>query len=836
MNKKLFIIPLALFGILLGCNKKGPNSEVDKDYINVHFETCIDLETNVIEDQHLQVGDKVDEPAVVVLGDDSYDQKISGWYTENSYVNKWDFLSDTVSQDMTLYAKWVDVITIFYYLKGSSTPIWVVSNANAGDPLERHDELCDGYEFYGYFSDPACTVPFDLEKPLDTNTTVYLYRSETLSLNPHSIKRRFSMIAAGGTGSSTGTISNVQVDENGEEYVDVNFGYSVSADPYMLISNPQIDISNSQKIQMKYKNLGGAFNIGFYWVSKYADGSYASGQQFDSEANAAHYPIPIEERNMDPDGPWIEKEFDLSSVYSNGVSPWGNSVTLVHLRIQFSYISTNVADLSNIVRFQYIRGVSDDTNKGFKDSQAIQELLVDDSETALATAASAQNQNRGVIFPKNNDCVTDQSTEYFKKTDGLLMYSPYGSDIRRYFFDVEDQQIDATEYSYVTIKFKNLSYIPSFTFYVTTFYNGLSLNNVATVSMPIRMSQKDDSTLNFYGKTNMLGTIKSFSILFNYNGVDNAILLESITMSENRSFQIPGINFNDPDFGGLVPGDGLSLNYIPNSHATSFVHNSDSISQATLNYDYIYDITPYENITLKYLLPDTGVNRVIVSIKINSHSYDYIFDELSTSISSQSITLPLRETGILQTVTISIDGKGAILLSEIEFTLNEENSIDFSDPMTYGVMLDDWSAPLSYVEDKKAVIYKNGSEGFRYYFGFLNKSDKRKTPNVSLENKHNIYIIYQNLKGYGDAYINCYALNKNTTSDYITGHSENASDHFIHEYVFSFDKNMDDRAWNIISIPIPSIYTNGDYYFSNMYLGSLERADISVYIRGIAVV
>ena len=75
MNKKLFIIPLALFGILLGCNKKGPNSEVDKDYINVHFETCIDLETNVIEDQHLQVGDKVDEPAVVVLGDDSYDHR-----------------------------------------------------------------------------------------------------------------------------------------------------------------------------------------------------------------------------------------------------------------------------------------------------------------------------------------------------------------------------------------------------------------------------------------------------------------------------------------------------------------------------------------------------------------------------------------------------------------------------------------------------------------------------------------------------------------------------------------------------------------------------------------
>ena len=109
MNKKLISLIVSVFVMVLGCTSK---QEEKRDYLTVNFDTCINLETNYIEEQHLQAGDKVLEPAVALIYDLDYDKKINGWYKENSYINKWDFATDTVSQDMTLYARWVDIISI----------------------------------------------------------------------------------------------------------------------------------------------------------------------------------------------------------------------------------------------------------------------------------------------------------------------------------------------------------------------------------------------------------------------------------------------------------------------------------------------------------------------------------------------------------------------------------------------------------------------------------------------------------------------------------------------------------------------------------------------------
>ena len=831
MKKSFLLMMLSLFTMVLSCSS---NSKVEHDYLTVNFDTCINLETNYIEEQHLQAGDKVVEPAVVLINDQDYDKKIGGWYLENSYKTKWNFDTDLVSGDMTLFAKWVDIISINYYLKGSSSPIWIVNNASSGEPLERHDELCDGYEFYGYFVDSACTIPFDLNKPLEEDTTVYLYRGDTLSLNPHSIKRRFVMHEAGGSGSTAGFISDVGVDENGEEYVDVNFGYSTSGDPYMIISNPQIDISKSQKIKIKYKNFGGASSVSFYWVSKYADGNYASGYQYDTEANAAHYMTGSYECYMEETDPWIVREFDLGNKFSNGVSPWANSITLVHLRIQFSYISRSVTDLSNVVRFSYITGISDDTNVGFKDSEPIKNMLSDDSEVELNNASSSQEQNRGVIFPKNNDKILSTSTGYYKKKNGLLMYSPYGSDIRRYFFDVSDQNIDASIYSYVTIKFRNYSYIPNFTFYVVTSSpSGASLNTTSNVMMPIRMKSFDDATINFYGKVNMVGNIKSFSILFNYNGVDNAILLESITMSENKSYQVPGINFNDVNYAGFTPNSDLVLSYNKTDSATNFEILNES-ALATFDYGYTFDITAHNGLVLNYYLYNAGVTSIKVRVKINNEWKLYVFDDLSISTKKQKKELPLEETGLLQSIEIGFTGTGTIIISSLEFSLDPKVSCDFSDQATFNAMLSDWSSAITYIEDKKAVLYKNPVEPIRYYFGYLYQYDKREYPNIPLYGKSNIYLIYQNQKSYGSPYINVYATSSLDSADYLVAFNENRL--IVQNYEINIDKNMDENSWKVIAIPIPSIYTSTEeYYLSNFFISSAGSAAISMYIRGIVV-
>ena len=833
MRKNLLTFIACFLVAVTSCTNSNASSE---QTYNVHFNTCIQLETNFIKDQTVKKGGRVEEPAVHLINDSDYDQKISGWYTEKSYVNKWDFLSNTVERDLNLFAKWVDIISISYYLKGSTTPIWTVADACSGEPLERHDELCDGYEFYGYFTDSACTIPFDLETPLNEDTKVYLYRGENLSLNPGSIKRRFSMQAAGGSGSTAGNISEVKIDEaTGVECVDVNFGYSTSADPYMFITNPTIDISKSQKLKMKFKNFGGATNISFYWVSKYEDGNYASGYQVDSEANSAHFRINTYECYMSEDDPWMEKEFDLSNTITNGISPWGNSTTLVRLRIQFSYVSRNQNDLSNVVRIASITSVSDDSNVGFKDTQQIKDLLHDDNEAELTTAANRQEQNRGVIFPKNNDKILNTSTQYYKKTDGLLMYSNYGEDIRRYFFDVSDQNIEASDYSYINVKFKNYSYIPSFSLYVVTENpkTGGKLTSVATVSMPIRMKTFDDSNLNFFTKTNMYGKVLSFQIMFNYNGVDNAILLESITMSESRPFQIPGINFNDPNHAGFKSNSDLALTYDTKNDATEFEVLSDAAT-TSYKYDYSFDIEPYKDIKLNFLLKEEGVNKIEVYLKINGLTKVYTFDGLTKGNKIQSLSLPLKDTGLIEDVSLTLYGQGKITLTTIEFVLDQASSVDFSNPITRAGMLEDWAEGIAYTEDNRALLYKSPEKMLRYYIGYLSKEGKREHGNISLEGKSYIYIVYQNTKSYGEIQMSLFATNINEHSEVLTDFNENQA--MLPNQVFELEKNMNPNSWAVAKLAIPANHTTGLHYLSNFFLTSVGGAKVNISIRGIGVI
>lgn len=828
MKSRLAILLLSFFAMLSSCTANSAN----KDYFLVHFDPCVEKETNYIEDQKVKPGEQIYEPTVVFPFNLDETIKVSGWYLEKSYKTKWNF-ANPVQSNMTLYAKWADVITINYYLKDSTSPIWVVNDALSGEPLQRHDELCDGYEFYGYFTDPACHEPFDLNKPLYEDVDVYLYRGDTLSLNARSIKRRFSMMAAGGSGSTVGNISNVLLDSSGIECVDVNFGYSTSADPYMLISNPQIDISHSQKIKIKFKNFGGATNIAFYWVSKYADGTYASNTVVDTEANSAHFRLNSFECHMSEDDPWLEKEFDLAKSIHNGVSPWANSVTLVHLRIQFGYISRTKSDLSNVIRIASITSTPDDTYKGFNDTKQINDLLVNDDEESLNNASNAQEQNRGVIFPKNNNLITEDSTTYYKKTNGLLLYSPYGADVRRYFFDVSSQNINAEDYSYVTLSLCNLSYISDITFYVSTITpNGLTRNTVSAVSLPIRMKGFDDISINLYGKANMVGTVKSFSILFNYNGVDNAIILKSITLSKARAYQIPGFNFDDILMAGFTSNEDVSLTYNRQLLATSFTSTKDS---GVIDYDlpYQFDMTPYRMIRLRYLLKDNNVTSLVIRLKIDNVYTDYEFNNLTISNELVDASLLLEKTGILQSIQIVINGQGTIDISSIEFVLDEATSCDLSLLEIYGTMLNDWAYGCSYVEDKRATNYKGGANPFRYYFGFLNKEGKRAYPNIPLENKSYVYIIYQNPKSDGNPMLNVFATNIDTDPDYLIAISERNP---IISSPVNMAYNMGENDWLTVAIPIPSIYTNGKYYLSNFSFGIPDQSNVSLYIRGVAVI
>lgn len=105
---------------------------------------------------------------------------LAGWYTDKqdstdangntvytfSESNRWDFDEDRVQENMTLYARWIPRGEA-KYINALSEEVVFSKNITGDSPIQELsvsvEKLCtpSGYAFAGYFSDPACTVPYD---------------------------------------------------------------------------------------------------------------------------------------------------------------------------------------------------------------------------------------------------------------------------------------------------------------------------------------------------------------------------------------------------------------------------------------------------------------------------------------------------------------------------------------------------------------------------------------------------------------------------------------------------------------------------------------------------
>ncbi len=101
------------------------------------------------------------------------------WYTDSAKTTVYDF-SKTVSGGFTLYAKWEQNTNT-----DTTTTYTVTFNSNGGSSVdsksvlkddyasEPDEPVRDGYNFAGWYSDSACTAPFDFGTPITKDTTVY---------------------------------------------------------------------------------------------------------------------------------------------------------------------------------------------------------------------------------------------------------------------------------------------------------------------------------------------------------------------------------------------------------------------------------------------------------------------------------------------------------------------------------------------------------------------------------------------------------------------------------------------------------------------------------------
>lgn len=743
-----------------GCSSNGGESSssseevVDDGIYTVSFDLCTDLKTNNILDQEVEKGGTVTKPVVAVIGDNPNNSEVVGWYTDAEYTDKWNFLTDTVESDMTLYAEWVDKFTVSYYLGNELTTPMFSELIKAGETIsEDRKSLSDGYRSEGFFLDPDHTVKYDFETPVTGNMSLYIDRSDEFYFSSKMIADRFTPVAADG-GKNGATAGNLQyvADDNladgDESYVKINFGYSPEvADAHCELKAVKVDITSSQKIKIRMKNMGGAESIKLYYVIRHEDDSPIVAQYY-NETCAYIYRFSDDEKYMTEDSDWLELVLDLAKGTSehsgivDGVSLWGNASYLNQLRLQAGYKSTSPEDLSNEFWIQSIEGVKDDTYVGTADTREIGDMLADDDAAAVQQAADAQEDVAGWVFPKDNADVNG-TVDLYDKTSGLLMYAPYRASGAKMILTLSDgETINLDDLTTLTFRLRNYGYATSFKI---KYYNAKGRSAEQVVNISTRDSETKEYKLNMFNATNWNGNLKSIEITYNSVGIDNAILFESISFSEFVPIQIPGFNFNDKDTFGATTTEAMEVSYDKENNGT-LINVTDSANAAIERaYTGSYTNMGYKYMTLNYVMSTAGITAVNVELTVDGEKNVYEFPVSAGD--NTPVSVLLQKNGNVENVKITFTGIGAITLQNITFVV-DDYSLDLSASSTADFILakGDWGATTAYDSNTNSTLYtQNGTSAWiKYYFGYVLENDKLGAGNIPLEGKSKIVIVYQN--------------------------------------------------------------------------------------------
>ena len=83
-----------------------------------------------------------------------------GWYKEDACTNAWDFASDVVTSDITLYAKWTEEVkffTVTFNSQGGSDVAAIADVAGGTKITQPADPTKDGFDFDYWYKEATCT-------------------------------------------------------------------------------------------------------------------------------------------------------------------------------------------------------------------------------------------------------------------------------------------------------------------------------------------------------------------------------------------------------------------------------------------------------------------------------------------------------------------------------------------------------------------------------------------------------------------------------------------------------------------------------------------------------
>lgn len=173
-ERNLLFLSLLILGILMitGCAPKLP--------VMVTFDS---QGGSAVSSQIVEQGGLVLEPTAPTRAGYTFD----GWYKEPECTNPWDFDSDTLTADVTLYAKWTTnaYMVTFNSQGGSAVSSQMVEQG--GLISKPKNPTQEGYTFEGWYKESSCINTWNFTNDTVTsNITLYAKwteKSYTVSLS-----------------------------------------------------------------------------------------------------------------------------------------------------------------------------------------------------------------------------------------------------------------------------------------------------------------------------------------------------------------------------------------------------------------------------------------------------------------------------------------------------------------------------------------------------------------------------------------------------------------------------------------------------------------------------
>ena len=138
-------------------DKVTENTTIYAKWVNTYEVTFDSNGGTPVTSQTIRENEKVVEPIVTKTK-----AELIGWYTDSSFTTPWNFETDTVTENITLYAKWVNTYEVTFESNGGSTVTSQTIRENE-KVVEPTNPTRARFEFKGWYKDALLNTEWNFD-------------------------------------------------------------------------------------------------------------------------------------------------------------------------------------------------------------------------------------------------------------------------------------------------------------------------------------------------------------------------------------------------------------------------------------------------------------------------------------------------------------------------------------------------------------------------------------------------------------------------------------------------------------------------------------------------